>query len=167
VSSALAPAIVAADRTPSAAFEPPPQSFLEVIELFDQRREAVIAAHLKANVRLVSFEPGRIEIRPTEAAPSNLTNQLGQLLGEWTGTRWIVAISQAEGAPTMAEEEARRASDLRHEVAADPLVRAVLETFPGATIAAVRERFVAADVEIEAPPDDIGDDEASAGEDGS
>ena len=171
VSSALAPAIVAADSTPSAAFEPAPQSFLEVIELFDKRREAVIAAHLKANVRLVSFEPGRIEIRPTEAAPSNLTNQLGQLLGEWTGTRWIVAISQAEGAPTMAEEEARRASDLRHEVAADPLVRAVLETFPGATIAAVRERFVAADVEIEAPPDDIGDEiddgEASAGEDGS
>src|SRR5712691_1113641 len=171
VSSAAAPAIVAADSTPSAAFEPAPQSFLEVIELFDQRREAVIAAHLKANVRLVSFEPGRSEIRPSEAAASNLTNQLGQLLGEWTGTRWIVAISQAEGAPTMAEEEARRASDLRHEVAADPLVRAVLETFPGATIAAVRERFVAADVEIEAPPDDIGDEiddgEANAGEDGS
>src|SRR5712691_4865398 len=65
VSSAVAPAIVAADSTPSAAFEPAPQSFLEVIELFDKRREAVIAAHLKANVRLVSFEPGRIEIRPT------------------------------------------------------------------------------------------------------
>ena len=175
MSSALAPAIVAADSTPSAAFEPAPQSFLEVIELFDKRREAVIAAHLKANVRLVSFEPGRIEIRPTEAAPGNLTNQLGQLLGEWTGTRWIVAISQAEGAPSLAEVEAARESALRHEVAAHPLVRAVLETFPGATIAAVRERFVAADVEIEAAADDAGDESgdaqddggASAGEDGS
>src|SRR5437762_13738315 len=130
-----------------------------------------MAAHLKANVRLVSFEPGRIEIRPTDAAPGNLTNQLGALLGEWTGSRWIVAVSQAEGSPTLAEEEARRESVLRNEVAANPLVRAVLETFPGATIAAVRERFVAADAGAEAsdgePADDVGDDEASSGEDGS
>jgi len=167
LSIAAAPTLATAESTPTAQLDPVPQSFLEVIELFDKRREAVIAAHLKANVRLVSFEVGRIEMRPTEAAPSNLTNQLGQLLGEWTGTRWIVAVSQAAGMPSLAEEEARRESALRHEVAAHPLVRAVLETFPGATIAAVRERFVAADAGIEAPTDDLGDDAASAGEDGS
>jgi hypothetical protein len=33
---------------------------------------------------------------------------------------------------------------LESEVAQHPLVRAVLDAFPGATIAAVRERFVAA-----------------------
>jgi DNA polymerase III subunit gamma/tau len=152
---------------PAGELDPVPQSFAETVALFDKRREAVIAAHLKANVHLVSFEPGRIEIRPTDAAPGNLTNRLGQLLGEWTGTRWIVAISQAEGAPSLAEEEARRASALRHEVAAHPLVRAVLDTFPGATIAAVRERFVAADAGSEAAADDVGDDDAGVGEDGS
>jgi DNA polymerase-3 subunit gamma/tau len=148
-----------------------PQSFGEVVALFDSRREAVIAAHLKANVRLVSFESGRIEIHPTDAAPGNLTNQLGAFLSEWTGSRWIVAVSQAEGAPTLAEEEARHASALRHEVAAHPLVRAVLETFPGATIATVRERFVAADAGSEAAPEDGGDtqgeDGVNGGEDGS
>jgi DNA polymerase III subunit gamma/tau len=152
---------------PAGELDPVPQSFAETVALFDKRREAVIAAHLKANVHLVSFEPGRIEIRPTDAAPGNLTNRLGQLLGEWTGTRWIVAISQAEGAPSLAEEEALRASALRHEVAAHPLVRAVLDTFPGATIAAVRERFVAADAGSEAAADDVGDDDAGVGEDGS
>jgi DNA polymerase-3 subunit gamma/tau len=156
---------------PSAERAAMPQSFAEVVALFDSRREAVIAAHLKANVRLVSFEPGRIEIRPTDAAPSNLTNQLGPLLGEWTGSRWIVAVSQAEGAPTLAEEEARRESALRNEVAAHPLVRAVLETFPGAMIAAVRERFVATDAGTEAAADELGDDVdddgAATGEDGS
>ena len=34
----------------------------------------------------------------------------------------------------------RRERELRNEVAAHPLVQAVLETFPGATIAAIRER---------------------------
>jgi DNA polymerase-3 subunit gamma/tau len=175
LSSATAPAIAvpltAPEASASAALDPLPQSFAETVALFDKRREAVIAAHLKANVRLVSFEPGRIEIRPTDAAPGNLTNQLGALLGEWTGARWIVAISQAEGEPSLAEEEARRAGMLRHEVAAHPLVRAVLETFPGATIAAVRERFVAADAGTEAAADDVGedtsDDATSAGEESS
>jgi DNA polymerase-3 subunit gamma/tau len=166
-SAAVAPALVPVECSPTAQSDPMPQSFAETVALFEKRREAVIAAHLKANIHLVSFEPGRIEIRPTDAAPANLTNQLGQLLGEWTGTRWVVAISQAEGAPSLAEEEAARASVLRHEVASHPLVRAVLESFPGATISAVRERFGSADVENEAVPDEIGDDGASPEEDGS
>jgi hypothetical protein len=47
----------------------------------------------------------------------------------------------------------------------------VLDTFPGATIAAVRERFVAVEAGTEAAPDDVGDtqgeDGVNAGEDGS
>ena len=64
----------------------------------------------------------------------------------------------------MAEAEARRESVLRNEVAAHPLVRAVLETFPGAMIAAVRERFVAADSGTDAAADEFGDD---VGDDGA
>jgi DNA polymerase-3 subunit gamma/tau len=149
-----------------------PQSFAELIELFDQRREALIRSHLWSHVHLVAFEPGRIEFRPQEAAPRDLANRLGQLLGEWTGSRWVVAVSQAEGAPTLAETAERRDSALRNEVAAHPLVRAVLDTFPGATIAAVRERFAAAEPAADepVPGEDIASDpgeDASTGEDGS
>jgi DNA polymerase-3 subunit gamma/tau len=118
-----------------------PQSFAEVVELFDTRREALLRSHLWSHVHLVAFEPGRIELRPQETAPRDLANRLGQLLGEWTGARWVVAVSQAEGTPTLAEEAARRDGELRSEVAAHPLVRAALETFPGSVIAAVRERY--------------------------
>jgi DNA polymerase-3 subunit gamma/tau len=155
----------------SAAFDAMPQSFAEVVALFDQRREAVIAAHLKAHVHLVGFEPGRIELRPTAAAPSNLVNQLSQRLMEWTGARWLVARSDAGGQPTLAEAEAQRDHALRNEVSAHPLVRAVLDTFPGATIAAVRERFAAAeagsDAAGEAGGEDVSEDGASGEEDGS
>ena len=155
----------APETPPSAALDPVPQSFAEVVALFDQRREALLRAHLWSQVHLVAFEPGHIEFRPAEGAPRELANRLGQLLGEWTGSRWVVAVSQAEGAPTLAEQEARRVGELRNEVAAHPLVRAVLETFPGATIAAVRERFAAAEPGADAMPDDSGDDATSAGED--
>ncbi len=134
----------ASPATSSLADEPMPQSFAEVMALFDRRREAVIRSHLASHCHLVHFEPGRIELRPAEGAPRDLANRLGQLLGEWTGTRWLIAVSEAEGSPTLRQQEASHDRELRNEVAGHPLVQAVLETFPGATIAAVRERFAAA-----------------------
>ena len=147
--------------------DPVPQSFAEVLALFDKRREALLRSHLWSHLHLVHFEPGRIEFRPAADAPRDLANRLGQLLGEWTGIRWLIAVSEAEGEPSLREQEERRDRDLRNEVASHPLVQAVLETFPGATIAAVRERFAAGAAE----PDELvsGDpeDEASTGEDGA
>jgi DNA polymerase III subunit gamma/tau len=124
----------------AAAHEPMPQSFAEVVALFDKRREAVLRSHLLSQLHLVHFEPGRIEFRPAPGAPRDLANRLGRLLGEWTGTRWLIAVSEAEGEPTLREQGERRERELRNEVAEHPLVQAVLETFPGATIAAIRER---------------------------
>ena len=168
VAAAAAPQQPAPRPPPTAALDTMPQSFAEVVQLFDERREALIRSQLYSQVHLVAFEPGRIEFRPAEAAPRDLANRLGQLLGEWTGRRWVVSVSQAVGAPTLAEEEAQRAGELRNEVAAHPLVRAVLEYFPGATIAAVRERFAAAEPGVDPMADDpVADDAVAddAGED--
>jgi DNA polymerase III subunit gamma/tau len=124
----------------AATHEPMPQSFAEVVALFDKRREAVLRSHLLSQLHLVHFEPGRIEFRPAAGAPRDLANRLGRMLGEWTGTRWLIAVSEAEGEPTLREQGERRERELRNEIAEHPLVQAVLETFPGATIAAIRER---------------------------
>jgi len=147
--------------------DPMPQSLAEVIALFDRRREPLIRSHLWSHLHLVHFEPGRVEFRPAANAPPDLANRLGQLLSEWTGSRWLIAISEAEGEPTLREQEERRERDLRNEVTSHPLVQAVLETFPGATIAAVRERFAAVELDgDQAAPEDPGE-EAGTGEDGA
>jgi DNA polymerase III subunit gamma/tau len=146
-SLAAAPRVEAEERanplpTSSVEHDPMPQSFVEVVALFDKRREAVIRSHLREHLHLIAFEPGRIEFRPADGAPDNLANRISQLLGEWTGERWLVARSEAApGEPTLREQEERRELDMRNEVERHPLVQAVLETFPGATIAAVREHF--------------------------
>jgi DNA polymerase III subunit gamma/tau len=145
--------------------DPVPQSFAEVVALFDKRREALIRSHLWAHLHLVHFEPGRIEFRPAPEAPRDLANRLGQLLSEWTGTRWLIAISEAEGEPSLREQEKRRERALRNEVVTHPLVQAVLDTFPGATIAAVRERFAAGGPDEDEPSTGDSRDEASTGED--
>jgi DNA polymerase-3 subunit gamma/tau len=125
---------------PAAAPGPPqPQSFHDVVQLFDDRREGLLRAHLFAHVHLVNFEPGRIEFRPAPGAPRDLANRLGQLLTEWTGARWVAVVSDEEGQPTLREQAEARDASLKNEAAKHPLVRQVLETFPGARIEAVRE----------------------------
>jgi DNA polymerase-3 subunit gamma/tau len=141
-----------------------PQSFGEVVALFDKRREPVLRSYLRTHLHLVHFEPGRIEFRPAPGAPRDLANRLGQLLGEWTGTRWLIAISEAEGEPTLRQREERHEAELRNGVASHPLVRAVLDTFPGATIAAVRERFAAAAENDTLDDPEPGADETDLGE---
>jgi DNA polymerase-3 subunit gamma/tau len=118
---------------------PQPQSYREVVGLFEEKRELVLRSHLYRDVHLVRFEPGRIEFRPTDRAPPNLAGKLMQLLAEWTGTRWVVSVSRDAGEQTLEQQDKERAIGLRNEAAEHPLVRAVLETFPGATIEAVRE----------------------------
>jgi DNA polymerase-3 subunit gamma/tau len=152
----------------SVEHDPMPQSFADVVALFDKRREAVIRSHLRERVHLLAFEPGRIEFRPADGAPANLANRISQLLGEWTGERWLVAPSKASagGEPTLREQEERRERDVRNEVAAHPLVQAVLETFPGATVTAVRERFAAEESAADEPSAELDPgDETSMGED--
>jgi len=161
----LAPPPDPAPAPVAVGLDPMPQSFPEVVALFEAHREAVTVSQLRAQLHLVAFEPGRIEFRPAEGAPRDLASRLSQCLSEWTGTRWVVAVSQAEGAPTLQQADDAREAERRSEVAAHPLVRAALETFPGATIAAVRERFAAAEPGLdggEASIDDTGSEEDEA-----
>jgi DNA polymerase III subunit gamma/tau len=129
---------------PGSTPDPLPQNFDEIVALFEQHGEVITRAQLRSQVHLVAFEPGHIEFRPADNAPRDLASRLGQRLSEWTGTRWVVAVSQAEGAATLEQQDRSRDSEMKTQVAQHPLVRAVLDAFPGATIAAVRERFVAA-----------------------
>ncbi|WP_022729475.1 DNA polymerase III subunit gamma/tau [Fodinicurvata sediminis] len=138
----------AAEQQPS---KPRPRSFEEVVSLTQERREARLATQLKKDVHLVRFEPGRIEFRPGPHAPKDLAGQLGRLLGEWTGQRWVVSVSDEQGEATLEEQEADRQSRLQAEVLADPRVQAVMQVFPGAEISRITLP------EEETP--DMGDDE--------
>ena len=93
-----------------------------------------------AHARLVRFERGRIEVRLTEAAQPTLPGELSDKLGKWTGERWVVSVSSAEGAPTIAAEREAEDQSRRASAAQDPLLKAAMAVFPGARIVAVRDR---------------------------
>ena len=108
-----------------------PQSFVGVVELFEERRQLTIAAHMRRGVRLVRFEDGRIDIGLEKGAPADLPGQIGKLLTEWTGRRWMVSIANAAGDKTLHEQALDRAKS-------DPLVKTILDTFPDAVIQNIR-----------------------------
>ena len=109
---------------------PRPTSFSEVVTLFAEHREATLATYLKRSVRLVRFTSGLIEINPGRGSPPDLAGQTGKLLTEWTGQRWLVSVVSEQGEETIYDQELAQAKS-------DPLVKSILDAFPGAKIEAV------------------------------
>ena len=106
--------------------------------LAGRHRDIQLKLALERDVRLVRFEQGRIEFSTAPGASPQLAQTLMRRLQEWTGSRWMVAISSAPGAPSLKEQEDAKASEALSGVRAEPLVRRVLAVFPGAEIVAVR-----------------------------
>ena len=128
---------VAAQSAPAL---PAPRNFTEVVALFETRREARLVHSLMHHVHEVRCEPGLIEFRPEPKAPTDLAPRLSELLSQWTGRRWIASVSSAEGKPTLIQQKATKADDLRSSAETNELVLAILKTFPGAKLDMVRRK---------------------------
>jgi DNA polymerase III subunit gamma/tau len=126
---------------PAVAAEPARRvaSFREAVALVAERREALLHAHLLHSVHMVRFAPPVIELRPEPVAPRDLAARFGALLSEATGMRWTIALSTEAGEATLAEQGNAADRAWRTEAADHPLVRAILEAFPGAKIDAVHD----------------------------
>lgn len=124
---------------PEMAAHAAPKSFRDVATLVAERREPMLHGHLVHSVHLVRFAPGVIELRPEPTAPRDLAPRLATLLTEATGARWTIALSTAPGEPTLAEQGNAAQSARRAEASDHPLVRAILDAFPGAKVQTVHD----------------------------
>jgi DNA polymerase-3 subunit gamma/tau len=115
-------------------------SLAEIAGLAGLKGAAVLKVQIENHMHLVRLEAGQIEFRPRPGAPRTLASDLAQKLKEWTGIRWVVTLAREGGEPTLAEQKKAARAEKLEMVAQEPLVRAVLDRFPGAEIVAVRER---------------------------
>ena len=139
---------------PQAAARPKLTSFEEVLALADELREGMLRTHLISDVRLVHFEPGRIEFSPGPHAPRDLAQSLSAFLKKHSDLRWMVSVSAEQGGDTISEQRETELEDLRAEVSAEPLIKAVLEMFPGAIL----DEVVKDDVLVPEPAIESDDD---------
>ena len=148
--TALAEAVPASVPAPSG---PALASFRDVVALVAERRELVLGGMLRHAVHLVRFAPPVIELRPEPSAPRDLASRLAAVLHEATGVRWTVALSQVPGEPTLAEQDAATGAAHLEQAARHPLVRAILDAFPGARLGPAEEEAAPAVPPAMAEPD--------------
>jgi DNA polymerase III subunit gamma/tau len=148
VESGTRPPVAISTSSGTAVLRAPPQEatepsvtlprFEDVVALAGQHRDIQMKLALERDVRLVRFEQGKIEFSVTSGASPQLAQTLARRLQEWTGNRWMVAVSNASGAPSLKEQEDAKTREALSGVRAEPLVQSVLAAFPGAEIVAVR-----------------------------
>ena len=131
------------EPTMSAAPQVQLRSLEDIAALALANHAPVLKVHIENDVHLVRLEQangmGRLEFRPSPRAPRTLAGDLQQKLRDWTGLRWSVSISNEAGAPTLAEGKKSAKAARIESVMQAPMVRAVLDRFPGSEIVAVRD----------------------------
>jgi DNA polymerase-3 subunit gamma/tau len=114
-------------------------TFEQLIALATEQRDIAIKTALERDVRLVAFENGRLEFAPMPGASPGLAADLTKRISDWTGKRWIVAVSSQEGQTPVREVAKAKQAEQIEDVRENPIVKSVLATFPGAEIIEVRD----------------------------
>ena len=113
-------------------------TFDHVAELIRANRDVKLLVEVESSVRLATYQPGRIEFTPTDNAPADLAQRLGQRLQTWTGNRWVVTVVSDADAKTIAEIRDAKEAVLQKTALEHPLMHEVLSKFPKARITAIR-----------------------------
>jgi DNA polymerase-3 subunit gamma/tau len=133
---------IAEPRAQAVSTAPVLANFRDVAALVAEQREPMLHAHILHSVHLVRFAPPIVELRTLPATPRDFCSRLATLLTEATGTRWTIAVSPAQGEPTLAAQGMAADTARRSAAAEHPLVKAILDAFPGARMDAVRDATV-------------------------
>ena len=113
-------------------------TFSHVVDLIRANREMKLCIEVEEDLRLVSYQPGRIEFEPGPAAARDLAQRLGQSLQNWTGVRWAVSVTASGGQPTISETRSAATDKLKDAARKNETVAAILSTFPNAKIGALQ-----------------------------
>ena len=108
--------------------------FEDVLSLIRFNRDMKLLVETENYLRLVKYQPGRIEFQLTKEASSDLPSRLSKKLKSWTGEYWGITIVNEGGGPTITEQRNKSTQDLHVQVMKNPMVKLVLENFPGSII---------------------------------
>jgi len=115
-------------------------TFESVLEIIRKFRDMKLLIDVENSIRLSSYMPGRIEFTPTEDAPKDLAQRLGQLLQSWTGFRWAVTVVSHCSAKTIQEHRNAEEAQLKLDAKLHPFVKTVFENFPKASITEIKSQ---------------------------
>jgi DNA polymerase-3 subunit gamma/tau len=112
-----------------------PKSYLELVALAGEKRDVLLKTALEQQMRPVAFREKSIEVALVEGADPGVIQALSRRLREWTGQIWGVSVStKVASGPTMRDVREEFKAQAKSAATDDPLVKAILEMFPGSTV---------------------------------
>ena len=114
------------------------KSFEDLVEIAEKNKEIELKYDLERNVKLVSFEEGKISINFNENLNKNFIKKLSQNLYDWTGKRWIISLSKAENFKTFHQEKIDKKEKILNEEKNSKASQEMLEIFNDANLIDVR-----------------------------
>ena len=111
-----------------------PQSLRQLVRLFEDQGELLLAATIKLKIKPVKFQDGQLDYQIKGNLEANVIEKITRLLHQWTGIKWILNEAQGNAEPTLDEQDAAKIQKQIDDVSTHPIVSQVLTAFPGAKV---------------------------------
>ena len=114
-------------------------SFQNLIELANKYKEIELKYDLERNVKLVSFNKGKIDISFNEKLNKDFIKNLTEKLLEWTGERWIISLSKNTEAKSVYEKNVEAKNNFIDEFKKGKTAKEIETAFPDAKLIDIEE----------------------------
>ena len=114
-------------------------SFQDLINLANNEKEIELKFDLERNVKLVSFNKGKIDISFNEKLNKNFIKNLTEKLFKWTGQRWVISLSKNNEAKSIYEKNLENLDNRFKEFEKSKIGQEIKSAFPDAQITNVEE----------------------------
>ncbi len=115
-------------------------SFNDLLDKANKEKEVELKFDLERNVKLVSFNKGKIDISFNEKLNQSFIKNLTEKLLLWTGERWIISLSKNNNAKSVYEQNMERQSSKLEDFKKSNLAKEFEEAFPDAKLLDVQEK---------------------------
>ncbi len=114
-------------------------SFQDLINLANKEKEIELKYDLERNVKLVSFNRGKIDISFNEKLNKNFIKNLTEKLLSWTGERWIISLSKNNEAKSVYEKNLEDKDNMIEEFKKSKVAQEIQKVFPDAKLVDLKE----------------------------
>ena len=114
-------------------------SFQDLVDLANKEKEIELKYDLERNVKLVSFNSGKINITFNEKLNKNFIKNLTEKLLQWTGERWIISLSKNNNAKSIYEQNLDNKNNKIEEFNKSNIAREILNAFPDANLTDIKD----------------------------
>ncbi len=109
-------------------------SFQDLIDQANKEREIELKFDLERNVKLVSFNKGKIDISFNEKLNKNFIKNLTEKLLHWTGERWVISLSKNVEAKSIYEKKLSNKNYQMNEFKKSKIANEIENAFPDAKL---------------------------------